>query len=193
MRIRAYRPDDLPFLWDMLYEAIYTPPGAPRPERSIVRHPDGAKYLTNWGRAGDRAVIAVGGGGRRLGAAWMRVWTEGDAGYGFVDEQTPELSVAIVADQRGRGLGGLLLAALEDAAKRAGYDSLSLSVDPGNIPAWRLYGRQGYEVVDQQSGGSCLLLKRWSTWRGTEPPGQNPKSSSATRCPSTEERNPGVR
>jgi GNAT superfamily N-acetyltransferase len=83
-----------------------------------------------------------------VGAAWFRVFGGDEPGYGFVDEQTPELAIAVVPSKRGHGVGDELLKALIGKAKAAGYGRLSLSVEPGN-PARKLYERHGFSVVDE--------------------------------------------
>ena len=71
-----------------------------------------------------------------------------EPGYGFVDEQTPELAIAVVPSKRGHGIGDELLQELIAKARDAGYQRLSLSVEPGN-PARKLYERHGFSVVDE--------------------------------------------
>ena len=87
-------------------------------------------------------------GGFPVGAAWFRVFSEDDRAYGFIDERTPELAIAVVPSKRGHGIGETLLAELIEKAKAAGYERLSLSVEPGN-PARKLYERFGFSVVDE--------------------------------------------
>ncbi|HEY0179672.1 MAG TPA: GNAT family N-acetyltransferase [Dokdonella sp.] len=53
-------------------------------------------------------------------------------------------SIAVAADQRGRGLGAALLAAAERAARRRGGRALRLEVRVDNPAAQRLYERRGY-------------------------------------------------
>ncbi len=110
----------------------------------VLSKPELARYLEGWGRQGDTAVLAVDlDGGRRLGAAWYRLMTSEEPGYGYVDDQTPEIALAVVPDHRGRGVGGALLRELREAARSQGYNALSLSVEKGN-PALGLYERNGF-------------------------------------------------
>jgi ribosomal protein S18 acetylase RimI-like enzyme len=109
----------------------------------VLADPEIARYVAGWGRSGDAAVIAVGDEGRRLGAAWYRLFSEQEPGFGFVDSKTPEISIAVAADVRRRGIGATLLTALVDRARAQGFDALSLSVSPDN-PAIRLYERHGF-------------------------------------------------
>ncbi len=130
---------DVRFLRDMLHHAYYWRERVPG---SLV-----SRYVRGWGRPGDTAVIAL-EGGFPVGAAWYRAFRAVEPGYGFVDEQTPELAIAVVPSKRGHGVGDELLQALCEKAKAAGYERLSLSVEPGN-PARKLYERHGFEVVDE--------------------------------------------
>jgi ribosomal protein S18 acetylase RimI-like enzyme len=133
----------------MLYEAAYQP-GVPRPSiEEALAGPLIARYLAGWGRLGDAAAIAVDEDGRRLGAAWYRLFPAGEPGFGFVDAETPEISIAVVPDHRGRGIGAALLAAVADLARAEGFHALSLSVSPEN-PAVRLYERSGFVRVDSR-------------------------------------------
>ena len=138
---------DAEFLRAMLHEAIFTPPGTPRPAREVVDHPPLSLYISGWGvRAGDVGLIAM--DPEPVGAAWFRLYPEEAPGYGFVDDATPELSIAVAAGYRNMGIGSKLLTALIELA-RSSYPGLSLSVDPEN-PARRLYTRYGF----QAHGGS---------------------------------------
>ena len=118
--IRTAGPQDVPFLRDMLRHAYYwrvesvTESGEPPVQR----------YVERWGRPGDTALIAI-QDFQRVGAAWFRLFTDDNPGYGFVDEETPELSIAIVPSKRGTGLGSELLDALLERARADGYDAIT--------------------------------------------------------------------
>ncbi|MGH3024072.1 MAG: GNAT family N-acetyltransferase [Gaiellaceae bacterium] len=143
---RAAEAADIPFLRAMLFEAAHWRAGAPRPAlEETLAHPEIARYVEGWGRAGDAGVVAV-EGERPVGAAWYRLFTAEQPGYGFVDERTPELSIGVLARARGRGVGTSLLRALLERARGAGFRAISLSVEPDN-PAVRLYERAGFARV----------------------------------------------
>jgi GNAT superfamily N-acetyltransferase len=155
--IRPVEDGDEPALWEMLYHAIHVPPGSERPPRDVVRRPELARYVQDWGRDGDMGYLAVEAAtGQPAGAAWLRLLSGESKGYGYVDEATPELSIAVLPGFRGRGIGTLLLRRLLGMAAGR-YPAVSLSVSAGN-PARRLYERLGFEPV-AEDGGSVTM--RW--------------------------------
>lgn len=157
--IRPGTPSDLPFLRAMLYEAAYWRPDAERPlPDEALADPHVGRYLDGWGRAGDVALIALDAGGAPAGAAWYRHFEPGNAGYGFVAVDIPEVSIGVRPDQRGRGAGDLLLRALIATARRAALPALSLSVEREN-PAARLYTRLGFVIVTEDAGAWTMLLR----------------------------------
>ncbi len=133
VRFRA-KPSDEPVLRDMLYLAVFVPPGSPPPDYSVVAQPELARYVSSWGRRGDEAIIALDSNGDAIGAAWLRLWADHDHGYGFIDTVTPELSIAVRPDARGCGIGTQLLRRLLRRADES-YDRVSLSVSAQNQPS----------------------------------------------------------
>ncbi|HZU21042.1 MAG TPA: GNAT family N-acetyltransferase [Gaiellaceae bacterium] len=114
-----------------------------------------SRYVDNWGRPGDLAVIAH-ETGNRVGAAWLRLFRASEPGYGFVDEKTPELSIAVVPSRRRHGLGQELMDALLEAARDAGHEQVSLSVE-ADSPAVAFYERNGFGRVREQDGGLVMV------------------------------------
>ena len=166
--IRRAAPKDLPFLREMLYEALFVPEGGKPFPRTALDLPEIARYLRAWGRLGDIGLVAR-EGGVPVGAAWCRVFGQNDRGFGFVAEDVPELTVAVNRETRGRGIGTRLLKRLFAEARAAGYRDLSLSVDHRNR-AVRLYRRLGFEVV-AASGTSFTMTRalRPAPGRGRHP------------------------
>jgi putative acetyltransferase len=83
-----------------------------------------------------QVVVADAASGRILGHGAVHVERYGVA----------ELGMALAADARGRGLGGLLLDALVEAATALGAHKVDLQVWPHNEAAIRLYQSRGFEV-----------------------------------------------
>lgn len=151
---------ELDFLTDMMYESIYIPENKP-PKEELLNLPHIKKYSEGWGRKGDRAIIAF-EDHLPVGAAWYRLFTENQKGYGYVDDKTPELGIAVINKGRGRGIGNLLMEKLIETASRDGYTSLSLSVDPKNIQAVKLYRKLGFDRCGS-SGTSWTMIYNIST------------------------------
>ncbi|HEV2590767.1 MAG TPA: GNAT family N-acetyltransferase [Gaiellaceae bacterium] len=116
-----------------------------------------ARYVDHWGRPGDLAVIAA-DGPNPVGAAWCRRFTEAAPGYGFVDEETPELTIAVVPSKRKHGVGQELLDALLARAATEKIAALSLSVEKGS-PAVAFYERNGFTEVAEH-GKAVTMLRR---------------------------------
>ena len=142
MLIRDLRADETAFLREMLYTALAWRPDRWLPPRALLlRIPQVSMFHKDWGRSGDTALVAE--DGRAIGLAWYRFFTEAQHGEGFVDEQTPELAVAVVDGYRGSGVGTALMEAIHARAREQDVGQISLSVDADN-PAKRLYERLGY-------------------------------------------------
>ena len=155
--IREALSSDQPALDEMLYQSLYVPPGQQPLSREILQEPDINKYVADWGRPGDLAFIAVDSEtDDLLGAAWLRLLKGDEHGYGYVDDNTPELGVAVAAGYRGQGVGSSLLAYLLEAAGVM-YGSVSLSVSKGN-PARTLYERLGFRLIGED-GDSLTMFK----------------------------------
>ena len=147
--IRRAGQQDVRFLRDMLHHAFYWREASSAEEEPTYR------YVYNWGRAGDAGVIAL-DEGFPVGAAWYRLFTDDQPGYGFIDERTPELAIAVVPSRRGRGIGAELLEGLLARAREDGHASLTLAVDRGN-PAIRLYERFGFD--EARTEGSTVVMQ----------------------------------
>ena len=142
---------DVPFMRSMLAHAYAWRVNAFEADIPLSR------YVDNWGRPGDLAVIAH-ETGNRVGAAWLRVFRQSEPGYGFVDENTPELSIAVVPSRRRHGLGQELMNALLAGARAAGHGAVSLSVEADSA-AVGFYERNGFTHVREQDGG-VVMVKR---------------------------------
>jgi ribosomal protein S18 acetylase RimI-like enzyme len=162
--IRLATLDDEPLLWEMLYLAVFVPPGKPPLPRDLVQSPSLARYVERWGRDGDLGAVALHPTlGEPIGAAWLRLWTAYEHGYGYCDAETPELSIAVLPTFRGQGVGTRLLDYLLPAADER-HRAVSLSVSADN-PAVRLYHRFGFVVVGDCRQSLTMKLIRQSARR----------------------------
>jgi GNAT superfamily N-acetyltransferase len=142
----------------MLYAALDWKPGRRLPPRLLlVRIPQVSIFWKGWGRPGDTGLVAE-RDGARIGLAWYRLFTADRHGEGFVDEETPEVAVAVVDGHRGGGVGTALMEAIHARARADGLTRISLSVDHDN-PARHLYERLGYVALAEREDDDRMLLR----------------------------------
>jgi ribosomal protein S18 acetylase RimI-like enzyme len=154
--IRSLAAEDERFLWEMLYQALYVPEGGSALPREVIHLPELARYVRGWGREGDCGCLASDPvTSEPIGAVWLRLLVGDNKGYGYVDDDTPELGIAVLPEYRNRGIGTQLLTHLFGSV--GGQSSISLSVSANN-PAVRLYQRLGFEIVSTTD--ELLLMKR---------------------------------
>lgn len=145
LSIREIQKPELAFLDEMLYEAIFIPEGEEKPPRDVLEVPEVSRYVKNFGRPGDICLVAE-LDGELVGAIWTRLYSKDEKGFGFVNEKTPELSMAVKEEQRSRGIGRMLMNRMMEKLKAEGYKQVSLSVDKRNF-AYKLYRKFGFVVV----------------------------------------------
>jgi len=141
---RALVPADQLRLWEWLHLALWDPPPAPLRPREVLRNPGVSIYAEGWGLESDVGVVGE-VDGKPIGACWMRL-IRGGAGMGYVDDQTPQLGIALEPGYRGQGFGRRLMLAALEAARAHGYAQVSLTVHPQN-PAIALYERCGFRRI----------------------------------------------
>ena len=128
---------------------------------AVKVNPDLARYVEGWCREGDRGLVAELDADVWVGAAWLRLWSAGDRGYGYLSETIPELAIAVLPDYRAQGVGTALLARVLQQARNH-YPAVCLSIRADN-PALRLYQRLGFEPVADteavnQAGGRSFSM-----------------------------------
>lgn len=157
VKIRPLQKGEEWILREMLYEAIFIPAAEKPLPKSVVDLPELAKYIAHFGRKGDICYVGE-EKGALVGAIWSRLFNKERKGYGFIDEQIPEISMAVKPAFQGKGIGIKLMEALLQALHQQGYEQLSLSVDMRNR-AVGLYKKMGFEVV-AQIGSAYTMVKQ---------------------------------
>ena len=155
--IREIQPVETPFLDEMLYQAIFIAEGERKLPRGITKHPELSRYIKNFGQKGDFCLVAE-SCGTLVGAIWIRLFTENEKGYGYVDDQTPELSMAVLEPYRHKGIGDLLLKEIIQKLTGQNYAQVSLSVDKLNY-AYDFYCKYGFEIFESTEK-SAILVKQ---------------------------------
>ena len=147
--VRRGTAQDVRFLRDMLHHAYYWKERMPDEGPGPVQ-----LYVKAWGRPGDAAMIAL-VDGFPAGAAWFRRFRASSPGYGFVDEQTPELAIAVVPNARGKGVGARCWRRCSSApGVRATPPSASAST--ASTRAIALYEQHGFQRVGETDDSLTL-------------------------------------
>jgi ribosomal protein S18 acetylase RimI-like enzyme len=157
LEIREIGEGEHGFLAEMLRQAVFFPDLTRKDEILVKLAPVLENYFEGFGRKGDLALVLL-VNGVLSGAVWTRLYTEQNRSYGFVDEKTPELGIALSESSRSRGFGTQLMSAMEAKLTDLGHDQVSLSVDSRN-PALRLYRRLGFQVHSKSENSYTLLKK----------------------------------
>lgn len=139
IQIRTATAADADLLWRFLAIAAYEPDAERARSVPLV-----AAHLVGWPRAGDFGFVAE-QAGLAIGAAWCRQFVAAENPTFHIDDCTPELSIAVVPQARGQGVGQALLKAIV-AESGARSQSICLNVRHDN-PAIRLYERAGFQRV----------------------------------------------
>ncbi len=149
MRLRAGQPDDRAFLIEMARLASTL-------EDRPLPHPDAPDVVALLAGP-EAAVIAADDDGRPVGAAWWHVH-EPPLLRDAIGKPLPELVMAVVEGERGKGIGAALVEALADeVAKR--FSALTLNVHIRN-PAAHLYTRTGFRVAGAGRGWFGVAMSR---------------------------------
>ena len=156
--LREAKKSDIPFLKEMLYEAVFwrNPESRPSFDEAIVL-PEVSIALEGWGeREGDAAVVAV-VDSMQAGAAWYRYWTGSSNTRGYINESIPILAIGVHEDYRHRGIGKRLIEWLADHTLKQSVEKISLCVSKDNY-AINLYKQQGF--IEYSDIGDSVTMVR---------------------------------
>ncbi|MBP2622572.1 GNAT family N-acetyltransferase [Streptococcus oricebi] len=143
--IRPLKSSEIPLLAEFLYQAIFLPPGVPAPDRAIIDLPELQLYIEDFGQKEGDLALVVEQAGQVVGSVWVRLMKD----YGYLDDQTPSLSISLLPAYRGQGLGSQLMRAMFEELKARAYKQLSLSVSKDN-PAAAWYRWLGFQLVEER-------------------------------------------
>jgi len=151
-------PTEHYLLEDIMYEAIYHPdPANPYPKK-VIYYPQVRIYWDNFGTEKDDHCLVAIIDNEIAGAVWIRTFQGELKGCGFIDEQTPEIAIALFEAYRNQGIGTRMIKQMIERMKEEDYAQVSLSITKGN-DAIRLYERQGFVVVDENEEDYIMLLR----------------------------------
>ncbi len=178
LRLATASTADQAALWHILYYASHLNDVRGSTPADVRSEPSVQRYVRDWGREGDLAVLAETPEGDLVGGVWIRLHTAAERHLPeFVDVRTPELGIAVLPAHQGHGVGGRLLAfAMETAQGR--YPAVMLSVRASS-PARRLYERFGFvplgTIVNRVGSTSWKMLR--SLEAAAPPPTPSPERS----------------
>lgn len=146
------------FMWELLYKNIFEAREEKPAERGMEDLYELERYIKQWGsHPEDLGFVALDSRNQPVGAVWIRKLLTHEKGWGFIDEETPEMNIAIKHDHRNQGIGTALITELFDTLGDH-YSQVSLSVNPNN-PSVRLYERFGFEKVASAPPAITMLKK----------------------------------
>ncbi len=162
--IRPLIDGDESIVWKMLMYASHE-----SSLETVKKQPQLSRYAIDWGRMGDMGFVAW-FDEHFIGAAWLRLWSRDDKGFGYVDDSIPEFAIAVLPEYRGQGIGTKLLMQVLQSAQNI-YPAVSLKIRENNRVI-NLYQRTGFvkiegsEVVNRTGGISFNMIRRFSSTSG---------------------------
>ena len=157
--LKESQHSDIPFLREMLYEAVFWRAGANKPSfEEGLAYPEVSNALVDWGeRDGDIAIIAL-VDSIPAGAAWYRFYTDENSIRGYIDETIPALVIAVHKNYRRQRIGEKMIEWLIDYASKHDVQKISLMVSKDNH-AINLYRKCDFlEFADK--GDSLLMFRK---------------------------------
>lgn len=145
--IRTAEQADGSFLCDMVVEAANWRAGGARARHEILTAAEHRRYVAGWMRPADAGFVAVDSDDGPIGAAWYRVLSQDNSGFGFAGTAVPELIIGVRPVWRAHGVGRALLRQLVVHARSQGHPRISLSVEHDNF-AKTLYRSEGFIVTE---------------------------------------------
>jgi L-amino acid N-acyltransferase YncA len=140
MNIRPATRADLPAILEIYNHAVLNTTASYDYEPRTLEHR--TAWFEDHERTGLPVFVAVDNAGRVVGWSALNRYHD-RMGYRY----TTENSVYVAADQRGKGIGKLLLAPLIDSATRLGMRAIIAAIDASNDVSIRLHAAFGFEHV----------------------------------------------
>lgn len=138
---RGANINDLPFMKEMLIECCFASDVTSITIDNLHEYPDTEINIKGWNFETEPGIIAETQFGESVGAVWLRNLPE--LGHS-VNEYLPEITIAVSASYRGKGIAGNLMNELYKKCSEKGIGCISLGVHSKNLPAISLYKKQGW-------------------------------------------------
>lgn len=155
IKTRCIEESDIHLLPSLLYDAIFIPEGVERPQEDIINRPELSCYFEAFGESGDYCLIAE-FDNEVVGACWVRLFKGIQKGYGYINDDIPELCMSVFPVFRNKGIGTKLFTQMLADLKIQGYAEVSLSVDKANY-AYRMYMRFGFSIHHEDDKSATMI------------------------------------
>ncbi len=142
--IREITKNEYKLLEDFLYEAIFIPKGAEKPEKEIIKNEELQVYIKDFGTDRNDNCLVAEYDNKIVGVCWTRIMND----YGHIDNDTPSFAISLYEEYRGKGIGTKLMKAMLKLLKDKGYKKASLSVQKNNY-AVKMYKNVGFKIIDE--------------------------------------------
>lgn len=139
---RTANENDISFLKEMLIESCMASGVTTISVDNLHEHPDTEINIKGWNCQIEPGVIAETPSGEAIGAAWLRNLPE--LGHS-VGEYLPEIAIAVSSEHRRKGVAECLMNELYRKCFEQGIRRIALGVHCDNLPAIRLYEKQGWK------------------------------------------------
>jgi len=140
MKVRSASRDDLPAILEIYNEAVLNTTATYDYEPRTLEHR--VAWFEDHEKSNYPMFVAVNDAGRVVGWSALNRYHD-RKGYQFSTEN----SVYVAADQRGKGIGKLLLAPLIEAARQRGLHAILAGIDAENEASIRLHASFGFVKV----------------------------------------------
>ncbi|MCI6401704.1 MAG: GNAT family N-acetyltransferase [Candidatus Fimivicinus sp.] len=144
--IREMQKHEYTLLNDFLYEAIFQRDENHLAPRTIINDSALQIYIKDFGTMKDDYCLCAEVEKKVVGAVWVR----NIAGFGRVDDDTPEFAISLYPDFRGNGIGTELVKQMLRVLQRKGYKKASLAVQKDNY-ALRMYQKIGFKIIGENT------------------------------------------
>lgn len=144
--IREMKQSEYCLLEEFLYEAIFQRDETNRIPRTIISEPALQVYIKDFGKKEEDYCLCAEVDKKIVGAVWVR----NIAGYGSVDNETPEFAISLYQEYRGYGIGTEMMKRMLNVLKERGCKKASLAVQKDNY-AFRMYQEVGFKVIDENA------------------------------------------
>jgi RimJ/RimL family protein N-acetyltransferase len=146
--IRDGTIEDIPFIKEMMWEAILVSPVLIYGNDGLERLRQHQEHVWNeWITKPMPVFIAVDSTGRKLGVLSLRDYPDFRSKI-----QTWEFGLGVIPEARRQGVAQRLLQHTLDFCREAGQPYLALTVDPTNRIAQALYRKMGFKITSKRHG-----------------------------------------